>query len=191
MSNSKVHSCCKLLLLCFLSCRSVSWRGPNELLSHFCFVEFAGGEVEGFVLEPKRRNKVIEEYNTVSRCYEFSASGTCREARLRAERSKTSHSSSTTAGFFSYWSASEPCWRSCRGITYILACYQFWINCCHTEGTISMQLAVWSYWIKIELLLIQVCSYSSFIELIQGLQAADSVNVWKLWFLSLDNLNLL
>jgi len=73
------------------------------------------------VLEPKRRNQVIEEFNFVPRCYEFSASGTCREARLRTERSKTGHSISTTAGFFSHWSASKPRRGSCRGITYILA----------------------------------------------------------------------
>lgn len=68
------------------------------------------------MLEAKRRNQVTEECDTVPGCYEFSASGTCREARVRAEGGKTGHPSSTTAGFFSHWSASEPCRGSCRGM---------------------------------------------------------------------------
>lgn len=96
----------------------------NELLSHIWFVEFAGREVEGFVLEPKRRNQVIEEQYFVPRGYEFSTSGTCREARLRAERSQTGHSISTTAGFFSHRSASKPRRGSCRGITSNLSLHR-------------------------------------------------------------------
>lgn len=75
-----------------------------------------GRKVEGFVLEAKRGNQVVEECGTLPGCDEFSASRSCGEARLRIEAGQTGHSSSTTAGFFSHWSASKPGRGSCRGI---------------------------------------------------------------------------
>lgn len=81
---------------------------------------FAGGEVEGFMLETKRRNQFIEERTAIPGYDEFSTSRTCGEARFRAEAGKTGHPSSTTTSYFSHWSASMPRRGSCRGIIYIL-----------------------------------------------------------------------
>lgn len=70
--------------------------------------------------EAKGRDKVIEECHFVPRCYEFSSSGSIRQAGIRAQTGETAHSNPPEAGHFSYWPAPVPCRGSCRGIASIL-----------------------------------------------------------------------
>lgn len=73
-------------------------------------------EVEGFVFEAKRRNKVTEECSVISWCYELSASKYAWKAGLRIEASQTNHPHSTKAGHHSHWPALFPCRGPCWGM---------------------------------------------------------------------------
>lgn len=76
----------------------------------------SGRKVEGFVLKSKGRDKGAENCYSVPWCYEFTPSGTTRQARIGAETGKTSHTHFTTTSDFPYGPASKPCRWPCGGI---------------------------------------------------------------------------